>query len=135
MKYIPHLIGAIAITSGCTSNQADVEVWKSEYVLMESESSYYSNNFIDRSQWLYLYVDGRAELVDSTDLGLVGKFETSWKIVERGGKEIFLFGFDRESEGIEGVAYPIITKSETEFHMAFDSLDEHHRWDLVRALE
>lgn len=107
-----------------------IEVWKTELIQMKSETIDMIDSLTDRSQYLYLYENRKALLIDSLANGTVGKTETTWEIHQRNGKEIFLLGYGQESEGIQGIAYPIVVKNENEFKMAFDSLNEHHRWNL-----
>ena len=115
-----------------TKDDNSPEVWRTELIKVNSTTTNLTDSLNDHSQFLYLYPDGKAELIDSLNDGSVRQSETTWEIRNKDGKKVFLFGYGRESEGILGVAYPILTKNETYFKMAFDSLDEHHIWNLKR---
>lgn len=93
------------------------------------------DSLTDYSQYLYLYNNGKAKLIDSLNNGTVRQFETKWQIQNRKGKEVFLFGYGKESQGILGIlgmVYPIIIKNKNDFKMEFDSLDVKHKWNLKR---
>lgn len=124
--------GLISCEVNSTKNNNSPEVWKSELIKMTSETSTLTDSLKNHSQFLYLYSNGKAELVDSLNDGTVRQSETTWEIRNQDGKKIFMFGYGRESEGILGVSYPIVTKNETHFKMAFESQDEHHIWNLKR---
>lgn len=116
-----------------TENKVEsVEVWETELIVMNCENRTFTDSLNDHSQYLYLYPTGKAELIDSLTNGQVRQSESSWEIRKQNGRDIFLFGYGKESQGILGVAYPIIIKNETIFKMAFDSLNEHHKWNLRR---
>ena len=113
-------------------NPESTEVWRTDLIVMNSMTNEFTDRMEEHSQYLYLYSNGKAQIVDSLKSGIVNESETTWEIRNRNGKDIFLFGFGKETQGIMGVAYQIITKSETDFKMAFDSLQEHHIWNLKR---
>ncbi len=125
-------LGLNSCETTSTKDDNSPEVWKTELIKMNSKTTNLTDSLKDHSQFLYLYPNGKAKLIDSLNDGRVAQSETTWEIRIKDGKKIFLFGYGRESEGIFGVAYPILTKNETSFKMAFDSLDEHHIWNLTR---
>ena len=114
------------------NNQKLLEVWRTDLIVMNSETSEYTDRMEEHYQYLYLHSNGKAEIVDSLKDGTVSQSETTWEIRNSDGKDVFLFGFGKESQGVLGVAYPIIIKNETDFKMAFDSMQEHHIWNLKR---
>ena len=138
MKKLRHLIillYSLSLSSCKFNNLADendVEIWETELISMKSKTVNFNDNFADHSQYLYLYQSGKAVIIDSLKDGIARKSESKWEIQTRNARNIFLFGFGKESQGIVGVAYPIHIKNETEFKMLFDSLDETHIWNLKR---
>jgi len=113
-------------------SQASVEVWRTDLIVMTSETNRFTDRMEEHSQYLFLHSNGEARLVDSLNNGSVNLSKTTWEMVSRDGKDVFLFGFGKESQGILGVAYPIAVKNETDFQMAFDSLGKQHIWNLTR---
>ncbi|MFZ6051082.1 hypothetical protein [Halocola ammonii] len=126
------LVGIISCGVNPIDDMNSVQVWRTELIKMNADTIYLTDSLVDRSQYLYLYNQGKAKLVDSFPDGKVLESETTWEIRNVKGKDVFLFGYGKESHGILGVAYPITTKNETDFKMAFDSLGEHNVWNLTR---
>lgn len=126
------IIGFMSCSTRSKNKQESVEVWRTDLVVMNSETSKFTDQMDEHSQYLYLHANGEARIVDSLKNGAVNQSETTWEIRNRDEQDIFLFGFGEESQGIKGVAYPIIVKNETDFQMAFDSIQEQHVWNLKR---
>ena len=126
------MVGLLSCNMNSKDSQESAEVWRTDLIVMNSETNEFTDRMQGHSQYLYLYSNGKAQIVDSLQNGTVRESETTWEIRIKNGKDIFLFGFGKESQGIMGVAYPIITKNETDFKMAFDSQQELHIWNLKR---
>lgn len=109
------------------------EIWKTDMIIMNSKNNMFTDNMEDHTQYLYLYSNGIARLVDSLKNGTINESESTWEIRNRNGKNIFLFGYGKESQGIKGLAYPIVVKNKTDFKMALDSINEKHVWNLKRV--
>lgn len=109
------------------------EVWKSEYISIKSAQDIRIDSLKDHSQYLYLYSNGDALLIDSTASGHLRRSETQWEIKKYNGTEVFGFGFGNEASGIRGVAYPITKKNDSVFLMKFDSLSQVCIWNLKRV--
>lgn len=126
------MFGVLSCNIHSTSSQESVEIWRTDLKVMKSETNEFTDKMEEHSQYLYLYSNGEAQIIDSLQNGTIRESETKWEIRKKNGKDIFLLGFGKESQGIMGVAFPIIFKNETDFKMAFDSLQEHHIWNLKR---
>lgn len=126
------LFGLISCSTIATKKDKSVEVWKSEFIRIKSSKKDYIDNLKTHTQYLLLYANGNANLIDSLENGTVLQSKTNWEIRKRNGRNVFLFGYGEESKGILGVAYPIRTKNETDFKMLFDTLTETHVWNLKR---
>lgn len=124
------MIGFVSCKMNLKKNY--VEIWKTELIQLKSVKNEVIDSLTDYSQYLYLYNNGRAILIDSLNDRTVRQFETKWQIQNRNGKEVFLFGYSKKSQGILGVAYPIVIKNKIDFKMEFDSLDVKNKWNLKR---
>lgn len=43
-----------------------VEIWKSTYLMIQSKNKIYEEHFIKKSQYLHLFPDGQALIIDSS---------------------------------------------------------------------
>ncbi|MFT6747245.1 MAG: hypothetical protein ACJAZ2_001593 [Glaciecola sp.] len=122
------------LTLSCSDN---TEVWKSSYQMMKSNDFESENHFEELTQYLILYSNGDAKLIDSLHNGISNSTLTNWEIIDREGVEHFSFGHGKESEGVLGVVLPITKKDENEFKMKFDSIAEGeqtlHIWNLEKS--
>lgn len=130
--FIISICFTILLSCGTNSKDNSYELWETQLIKMKSAKAEMVDSLTDYSQYLYLYSNGNAKLIDSLSDGTVRQSETKWKIQDKNGKEVFLFGYGNESQGVLGVAYQIIIKNQFDFKMKFDSLDIKHKWNLKR---
>jgi len=118
------------------NNTTDFEIWKSEFVMIKSQKKYFIDSFSNHSQYLYLYKNGKAKLVDSLEnKTLRVSTDLIWKIIDNKNEKIFSLGSKNQNEEILGVNYPIVKKDEKKFEMLFDSISinekqNKHIWNL-----
>ncbi|QNR24529.1 hypothetical protein [Croceimicrobium hydrocarbonivorans] len=127
------LFGAQSCDSAAETSSTDYEVWRSDFIQISSSQHKSTDSLQDHSQYLYLYNNGKALLLDSLSNGSIGRKEANWEIRQYKGREVFYLENEKESPGILPVVYPILLKNEAEFKMAFDSLSENHIWNLRRV--
>ncbi|MCE7992512.1 MAG: hypothetical protein HEP71_11045 [Roseivirga sp.] len=140
IQYKSLILGCLILFScqqeGQKAELTTVEIWKSDLIVMKTPGNEFTDSFTDHDQYLYLYDNGKARLVDSLKNGTVSVSESAWEIKEFKGKTVFSFGHGREDEGIMGIIYPIVIKNEVDFKMLFDSTSlkgqNKHVWDLKR---
>jgi len=130
------LIGVIicCLIQSCSLSMDNPEVWKSTYLLMTDDNGkVVIDRYNNHSQYLYLYKNGKASIVDSLANGKTTHLESNWEMIEKDGRTLFVLG--HEKNRVRGIAYPIILKDESNFEMSLELSEGKviHIWNLIRV--